>query len=140
MSPWEFPNVMQVDYIGVMLLDNQANSLTDDNSLSLDLATLCYGINLYLLSENCDISPSRSPLLPSQFKPRPSKAASKATWNGMMYANGTVDEPGRRRLSQVVRARAEEGHRLRQRHRREARHAEPGFGFSHGKFEKTRMI
>ncbi|POR39187.1 Uncharacterized protein TPAR_00621, partial [Tolypocladium paradoxum] len=98
MSPWLFPNIIQVDYIGVMLLDNQKFSLTDDDSLSLDLATLCYGINLYLLSENCDLSPRRSPLLPSRDKAQGKLAsvdASAHTWRSMMYANGTVDDdPG----------------------------------------------
>lgn len=59
MSPKTWPNVLMVDYIGVVVKDEH-----NWNALSAELYTLAIGLNLYKVSENCDISKHRSPLLP----------------------------------------------------------------------------
>ncbi|KZL68950.1 exo-beta- -glucanase [Colletotrichum incanum] len=56
----KFPNVLLVDYIGMVLMNEP-----QWDSLSAELYTLAIGINLYTISENCDINKRRSPLLPS---------------------------------------------------------------------------
>ncbi|KAL4878000.1 PLC-like phosphodiesterase [Aspergillus karnatakaensis] len=85
MSPTKWPNVLMVDYIGVV-----NDNFHAWDQLSAELYTLAIGLNLYMLSENCEISDIRSPLLPA--------AASTARlalekvspgWNGIIYANGT---------------------------------------------------
>lgn len=105
MSPEAWPNVLLVDYLGAVVPDR-----LDWNSLSADIYTLAIGMNLYMISENCDISHGRSPLLP------PSSASKKlftsgtltAQTNSITFANGTVVHnapadlhPGR---AQVLRA------------------------------------
>ncbi|KND86311.1 Killer toxin subunits alpha/beta [Tolypocladium ophioglossoides CBS 100239] len=87
MSPETWPNVLMVDYIGVVVTEQ-----TSWNELSAELYTLAIGMNLYMISENCDISSRRSPLLP---KPKGGIKALQASrlatpWNGIIYANGTV--------------------------------------------------
>ena len=82
MSPEHWPNVLMVDYIGVVVKDEN-----DWDQLSADIYTLAIGLNLYMISENCDISPKKSPLLKD--KKAKSRLAS-APWNGIVFANGTV--------------------------------------------------
>ena len=87
-----------VDYIGQLLINDQ-------EELGAELYTLAIGLNLYMLSENYDISPRRSPLLPprqsanaritSFAAPKP-KANNPlvSSWNGIIFANGTIiDNP-----------------------------------------------
>lgn len=92
MSPTKWPNVLLVDYIGVVVTDQYSW-----NQLSAELYTLAIGLNLYMLSENCDVSDQRSVLLPSAEAAR--KGAIQRVsgpWNGIIYANGTVvDNPPR---------------------------------------------
>ncbi|PGG96948.1 hypothetical protein AJ79_09390 [Helicocarpus griseus UAMH5409] len=60
MSPEKWPNILMVDYIGVVVPGE-----TEWEQLSAELYTLVVGLNLYMISENCrDISKRRSPLLP----------------------------------------------------------------------------
>ncbi|KAL4803414.1 PLC-like phosphodiesterase [Aspergillus unguis] len=88
MSPTNWPNVLLVDYIGVVVTDQFAW-----NQLSAELYTLAIGLNLYMLSENCDVSSERSPLLPGEIM---SLERHAPTWNGIVFANGTVvDTPAR---------------------------------------------
>ncbi|KAI9370696.1 PLC-like phosphodiesterase [Aspergillus egyptiacus] len=92
MSPTKWPNVLLVDYIGVVIPDQFAW-----NQLSAELYVLAIGLNLYMLSENCDVSHQRSPLLPAA--PAASVAerrlfSSSPGWNGIIFANGSViDDP-----------------------------------------------
>ena len=90
MSPEKWPNVLMVDYIGVVVKDQ-----LDWDSLSADLYTLAIGLNLFMISENCEISPDRSPLLPSASTKVMSKMnLLKTPWNGIIFANGTkLDNP-----------------------------------------------
>lgn len=44
-------------------------------------------MNLYLVSENCDISGGKHPL--KMTKPSNSAARNRPAWNGGIYANGT---------------------------------------------------
>ncbi|KND91669.1 PI-PLC X-box domain-containing protein [Tolypocladium ophioglossoides CBS 100239] len=101
MSPESWPNVLMVDYIGVVV-----NGQTGWDQLSAEMYTLGIGMNLYMVSENCDISTQRSPLLP---KPKALQNVKvnmlSEPWNGIIYANGTVQDtppltlhPGRVRL------------------------------------------
>ncbi|KAL4864392.1 hypothetical protein BDV12DRAFT_14363 [Aspergillus spectabilis] len=90
MSPTKWPNVLLVDYIGVVINDQFAW-----NQLSAELYTLAIGLNLYMLSENCDVSDGRSPLLPAAASMAKLALESVSpAWNGIIYANGTViNEP-----------------------------------------------
>jgi hypothetical protein len=95
MSPETFPTVALIDYIGVVV-ENRFNF----DQLSAEMYTLAIGMNLYMISENCDISKQRSPLVPGSQLRIASGAASKYTgslapeWNGVIFQNGTmVDEP-----------------------------------------------
>ena len=94
MSPTAFPNVIMVDYIGQLLMNEQRWE-----ELGAELYTLAIGLNLYMLSENCDISPRRSPLLPKRSAsaftaaPQPNNPL-VSSWNGIIFANGTtIDNP-----------------------------------------------
>lgn len=98
MSPEHWPNVMLVDYIGVVVAGQYSWG-----QLSAELYTLAIGMNLYMVSENCNVSAQRSPLLR---KPSNTIAATTwpaAQWNGIIYANGTVqdDAPETLDLGQV---------------------------------------
>jgi hypothetical protein len=91
MSPSKWPNVLMVDYIGVIIQNEH-----DWDQLGAELYTLAIGLNLYMLSENCDISKGRSPLLPSASSRMAPMAlsAAPAPWNGIIFANGTkMDYP-----------------------------------------------
>ncbi|PNY23807.1 PI-PLC X-box domain-containing protein [Tolypocladium capitatum] len=86
MSPDSWPNVLMVDYIGVVV-----NGQTSWGQLSAEMYTLGIGMNLYMVSENCDISTQRSPLLPKPGALEDRKAnILSERWNGIIYANGTV--------------------------------------------------
>lgn len=56
-TPTSFPNVIMQDYFGLLLLDHH-----DWQYLGSELKTLCIGLNLYMVSENCEISPGKHPL------------------------------------------------------------------------------
>ncbi|TQV94512.1 hypothetical protein V2A60_005553 [Cordyceps javanica] len=97
MSPETFPTVALVDYIGIVV-----DGRHSWDQLSAEMYTLAIGMNLYMISENCDINKQRSPLLPregasmlsvqSSCKPKPGETI--PTWNGIIFENGTVvDEP-----------------------------------------------
>ncbi|KAL2182068.1 PLC-like phosphodiesterase [Thermothelomyces heterothallicus CBS 202.75] len=102
MDPEHWPNVLLVDYIGVQQQDRWAW-----DQLSAELYTLAVGLNLYMISENCNVSPHRSPLIRSAQEEEgvvgaAAAAAAAATlsgslrepWNGIMFANGTtLDNP-----------------------------------------------
>ncbi|KAK4227797.1 PI-PLC X domain-containing protein 1 [Podospora fimiseda] len=87
MTPERWPNVLMVDYIGTQ--DKDQNNW---DQLSAELYWLAIGLNLYTVSENCNISPRKSPLLRARdvrFRRR-----SQDKWNGIIFANGTrVDNP-----------------------------------------------
>jgi hypothetical protein len=104
MTPEKYPNVLMVDYIGMVLMNEPG---WDD--LSAELYTLAIGMNLYLVSENCDINDRRSPLLESKSKSKsmstPMRLSSSpqakpqtnplvSSWNGIIFANGSrIDNP-----------------------------------------------
>ncbi|KAK7447955.1 hypothetical protein Landi51_06758 [Colletotrichum acutatum] len=85
-----FPNVILVDYIGMVIMNEPGW-----DSLSAELYTLAIGLNLYTISENCDISKRRSPLLPSPKNLRKPPSPLVSQFNGIIFANGTtiVDPP-----------------------------------------------
>ena len=87
MSPESWPNVLLVDYIGVVV-----NGQTSWDQLSAEMYVLAIGLNLYMISENCDISSQRSPLLPrpTSFKEVNANMLTDEAWSGIVYANGTV--------------------------------------------------
>ncbi|KAK0719065.1 PLC-like phosphodiesterase [Apiosordaria backusii] len=85
MSPEPWPNVMMVDYIGVQQKDQ-----TGWHTLSAEMYWLGIGMNLYVISENCDVNKWKSPLI----KARELELAGGKEWNGIIFANGTVvDQP-----------------------------------------------
>lgn len=91
MSPEVFPTVALVDYIGVVV-----DGRHSWDQLSAEMYTLAIGMNLYMISENCDISKQRSPLLPREntfvmsLQPDSSPKKIIPLWNGIIYENGTV--------------------------------------------------
>jgi len=90
-TPTIFPNVLMVDYIGMVLMNAPGW-----NELSAEMYTLAIGLNLYTISENCDINERRSPLLSSNKGMRIAnkKKPFGSTWNGIIFANGTkIDHP-----------------------------------------------
>ncbi|KAL3454951.1 hypothetical protein BJX64DRAFT_295531 [Aspergillus heterothallicus] len=95
MSPSGFPTVMLMDYAGVRLQGEY-----DEEYWGAELKTLAIGLNLYLVSENCDISTVKNPLAGSTAESTrtngllQSVSSSGSTWNGIIFANGTVlDDP-----------------------------------------------
>lgn len=84
MSPESWPTVLLVDYIGTVVMDRNKW-----DELSADLYTLVVGLNLYMVSENCDVSKQRSPLLPGGQKKMKTSSLVQP-WYGIIYANGTV--------------------------------------------------
>ncbi|KAK1995691.1 PLC-like phosphodiesterase [Colletotrichum falcatum] len=74
-NPDEFPNVLLVDYIGMVLLNDARWDL-----LSAELYTLAIGLNL------------RSPLLPSPKSQRRPPNPLVSQFNGIIFANGTTIE------------------------------------------------
>lgn len=95
MSPTGFPTVMLMDYAGVRLQGEY-----DEEYWGVELKTLDIGLNLYLVSENCDVSTVKNPLARSTAESTwtngllQSVSPSGSTWNGTIFANGTViDDP-----------------------------------------------
>ncbi|KOS20544.1 hypothetical protein ESCO_005293 [Escovopsis weberi] len=87
-SPEAWPTVILTDYVGVVVANQ-----TSWNLLSADVYTLAVGLNLYMISENCALSPGRSTLLPvAEGAVRTSSVSLSRPWNGIIYANGTVDD------------------------------------------------
>ncbi|CAK7207877.1 hypothetical protein SEUCBS139899_010692 [Sporothrix eucalyptigena] len=102
MDPQHFPTVILEDYIG--LLDKYA-----DDYMEADMAYLCTGLNLYLVSQNYDVSTHRNPLRKGNAKrsingingthgieERDVQGATATadhtySFHGVAYANGTVD-------------------------------------------------
>ncbi|KAM0492096.1 hypothetical protein ACHAQF_007107 [Verticillium nonalfalfae] len=90
-TPTQFPNAIMVDYIGQLLMNEQRW-----DQLGGELKTLAIGLNLYTLSENCDINKRRSVLLPTKSSNGRFAAAPAqdnplvSSWNGIIFANGTV--------------------------------------------------
>ncbi|KAK3942444.1 hypothetical protein QBC46DRAFT_339649 [Diplogelasinospora grovesii] len=101
-DPKHFPNVILLDYIGVVLKDQFAW-----DQLNAEMYTLAIGLNLYLLGENCAINTRRSLVYPapaatvktnglmiSAATATKEEKKKKAKWNGVIFANGTkVDSP-----------------------------------------------
>lgn len=102
-TPQTFPNVLLVDYIGLTVVDEAAW-----DQLSADMYALAIGLNLYTLSENCDIkTKTELPLILDVKKPglehrtlngtstaNVSASSLVSSWNGIVFANGTkVDNP-----------------------------------------------
>lgn len=89
MSPQSWPTVILTDYIGVVVKGQHSW-----NQLSAEMYTLAVGLNLYMVSENCNVS-SVSPLL-SAARSELKLTSLSETWKGIVYANGTVvNEPPR---------------------------------------------
>ncbi|PTB75304.1 PLC-like phosphodiesterase [Trichoderma longibrachiatum ATCC 18648] len=84
MSPQSWPTVILVDYIGVVVKGQHSW-----DQLSAELYTLAIGLNLYMISENCDVSTVASPLLPAGRSAMRLSTMAKP-WNGIHYANGTI--------------------------------------------------
>ncbi|KAH8894659.1 exo-beta-1,3-glucanase [Thozetella sp. PMI_491] len=95
-SPETFPNVLMVDYIGEVTMNDNAF-----DHLSAEMYAVSIGLNLFTLSENCNINPKRPPLYPpvtknakalfsiSSTETEPAKLAFEP-WTGVIFANGTV--------------------------------------------------
>ncbi|KAL6360902.1 hypothetical protein LRP88_04362 [Fusarium phalaenopsidis] len=77
------------DYIGVFV-----SGETDWNLLSAEAYAMAIGLNLYAMSENCGVNPDkRPPLLPKESKrQRLASGKQRPQRNGIVYANGTVDD------------------------------------------------
>jgi hypothetical protein len=78
-----------IDYIGVFV-----SGETDWNLLSAEAYAMAIGLNLYTMSENCGVNPDkRPPLLPKESKSqRHASGKQRPQRNGIIYANGTVDD------------------------------------------------
>ncbi|KAM0247239.1 hypothetical protein ACHAQJ_009924 [Trichoderma viride] len=88
MTPQSWPTVILTDYIGVVVKGQHSWE-----QLSADLYTLAVGLNLYMVSENCDVSTTISPLLSDVSSKLKITSLSKS-WKSIIYANGTVvNEP-----------------------------------------------
>ncbi|KAG6031422.1 hypothetical protein E4U41_007575 [Claviceps citrina] len=96
MSPERWPSAVLVDFVGVAVKGQWAW-----DQLSAEMYTFAVGMNLYMISENCDINAQPSPLLPGREPasgPNAFAALSRAgnpltsAWNGIIYADGTVDD------------------------------------------------
>lgn len=93
MSPESFPTAVLMDYVGIVVDEHLSWDQT-----SAELYTWAVGMNLYMISENCDISKRRSPLLPTKsggvVTTKRRSVDSAPQWNGIIYANGSViDNP-----------------------------------------------
>ncbi|OAA55282.1 Pectin lyase fold/virulence factor [Niveomyces insectorum RCEF 264] len=96
MSPETWPSVILEDYIGYQRLHE--GSFPDE--LGAEIRVLAIGLNLYMVSQNCDVSPGKHPLLRKPVS-RPAGntlpafagqgAANGHVFQGIIYANGTVD-------------------------------------------------
>lgn len=56
------------------------------------MQVLAVGLNLYVISENCDINKNRPPLLPGSSKTAKLASGGRkgfSSWNGVVFANGT---------------------------------------------------
>ncbi|KAK4060929.1 hypothetical protein Trihar35433_9854 [Trichoderma harzianum] len=90
MTPQSWPTVILTDYIGVVVKGQH-----DWDQLSADIYTLAIGLNLYMVSENCDVSTISSPLL-ANANTKLKMATLSKPWNGIHFANGTiVNDPPR---------------------------------------------
>lgn len=86
MSPESWPNVMMVDYIGVQQRDQ-----TSWNMLSAEMYWLGIGMNLYVISENCDVNKLKSPLVKARDL---ESAGGEKSWNGIIFADGrSINHP-----------------------------------------------
>lgn len=105
MTPEVWPTVILQDYIGYIHLNE--GSFPDD--LGSEIRVLCMGLNLYMVSQNCDVSPRENPLLAPPASDKLARglverALSNSTtvvanssdpidhFKGIIYANGTVDK------------------------------------------------
>jgi hypothetical protein len=98
MSPEIWPTVIMQDYVGYIHM----NEGSFPSQLGAEIQTLCYGLNLYMVSQNCKASRGKNPLLkpPVSEKAAGKKAmaasgiagmAGMGAFQGVIYANGTVD-------------------------------------------------
>ncbi|KAH6867465.1 hypothetical protein B0T10DRAFT_569419 [Thelonectria olida] len=62
---------------------------TEWNLLNAELYALAICLNLYTMSDNCEVATEPSPLLPSKSKRRSINKPKFGEWNGVMCANGT---------------------------------------------------
>lgn len=97
MSPEGYPSVIMVDYFGAKYMDDFGSWDVRDPSLR----TLVIGLNLYMASQNCQVSSVKNPLLNSRVDGRLAATKMKVAgagrpkqWNGVIFANGSrFDEP-----------------------------------------------
>ncbi|KAG5932725.1 hypothetical protein E4U53_001209 [Claviceps sorghi] len=101
MSPERWPSAVLIDFLGVVVKGQWGW-----DQLSAEMYTFAVGMNLYMISENCDVNTRRSPLLArpaGSGNPKVLAGTSAgtgpggssplvSTWNGIIYANGTVDD------------------------------------------------
>ncbi|KAM0267389.1 hypothetical protein ACHAPA_005931 [Fusarium lateritium] len=86
-EPKKFPSVFLIDYIGVFVRDE-----VDWDLLSFEAYVMAVGLNLFTVSENCDINPNRRPPLydaPSGSSNRLPSTEKFKKWDGVIFANGT---------------------------------------------------
>ncbi|KAG6007043.1 hypothetical protein E4U21_006403 [Claviceps maximensis] len=112
MSPQSWPSAILIDFLGVVVKGRWRW-----DQLSAEMYTFAIGMNLYMISENCHVNTRRSPLLGASgntsgdfvhLGSTDSEAGAEAgvgmdnpllsTWNGIIYANGTVDDDPPARL------------------------------------------
>jgi hypothetical protein len=86
--PNSFPTVFMHDYVGVRLDDR-----FDEEDFGWEAKTLAMGLNLYLVSENCDIGKQRHPFYPLERQQQLLSSDSDSGtghFNGIIFANGTT--------------------------------------------------
>lgn len=83
-TPMRFPTVILHDSVGLSKIDKITEKYYDAT-----MQTLVIGLNLYMVSQNCDVSPAKNPLVK---KPSASGSAASNTlggFQGIIFANGT---------------------------------------------------
>ncbi|GAP93420.1 hypothetical protein SAMD00023353_10300200 [Rosellinia necatrix] len=92
MTPEHFPTVILHDAAGLFHVSD-----LDQEDYNPMMQTLAIGLNLYMVSQNCDVSTSKNPLLRGEQKQSrlgsPTTEAGFRTFRGVIFANGTkLDE------------------------------------------------
>ncbi|KAM7184344.1 PLC-like phosphodiesterase, TIM beta/alpha-barrel-containing domain containing protein [Rhypophila sp. PSN 637] len=87
MTPEAWPTVIMQDYVGMI----HRGETAFPGQLGAELRALVMGLNLYMVSQNCQASTRKNPLLAGRMRMLSSGDASGGHFNGIIYANGTVD-------------------------------------------------
>ena len=94
MTPESFPTVILQDYIGQLITNRVGDEgATHFDMLGAEIQTLAIGLNLYMVSQNCKVSPNKNPLLKVPHPSADAAIQSRAdgTLNSSSSTNITAD-------------------------------------------------